>query len=150
MDAPITSDQLEADGRLRVGGSHHQAAFEAEERDQTRAVIQVSAVLAAQADGPLEDRNEFSGDVGSVHLHLRADGLLEPRPVVYRWTHDDLSVLVPGILAPSDSLSLGTSLDIDPELTGHWQVEVLSRPEQPDEPPRVLFHREFEVERPSS
>lgn len=151
VDAPITADQLEADGRLRSGGAkHEQAAFSADERGELQAVVQVSAVLAAQAEGALEDRNEFPAEVGTVHLHLRADGLLEPRPVVYRWTHDDLSVMVPGMLAPSDSLSLGTSFDIDPELAGHWEVEVLSRPEHPGDEPRVLFQREFEVARPSS
>jgi hypothetical protein len=149
-DAPITPDHLQSDGTLRARPlGHAQAAFSATERQQLQQAVQVSAVLAAQADGPLEDRNEFEADVGTVHLHVRADGLLQPRAVLYRWTHGDLSVLEPGQLAPTDALSLGTSFDIDPELHGHWEVEVLTEGEVAGEGPRVLFHREFEVKRPS-
>jgi hypothetical protein len=146
-DAPITPDQLQPDGTLRPLG-HAQAEFSAADRQQLQRAVQVSAVLAAEADGPLEDRSEFPADVGTIYLHVRADGLLQPRAVLYRWTHGDLSVLEPGSLAPTDALSLGTRFDIDPELHGHWEVEVLTEEGQ-SEPPRVLFHREFEVKRPS-
>lgn len=156
-DAPITPDQLQSDGTLRPLG-HAQAEFSATPRpQQVQQAVQVSAVLAAQADGPLEDCNDFEADVGTIYLHVRADGLLQPRAVLYRWTHGDLVVLEPGSLAPTDALSLGTSFDIDPELHGHWEVEVLadagSDPEKEGadagSEPRVLFHREFEVKRPS-
>jgi hypothetical protein len=156
VDAPITPDQLQSDGTLRPLG-HAQAAFSATERQEVQQAVQVSAVLASQADGPLKDRNEFDADVGTIYLHVRADGLLQPRAVLYRWTHGDLTVLEPGALAPTDAMSLGTSFEIDPELHGHWEVEVLAesgaaaaaaKGEEP-EPPRVLFHREFEVKRPS-
>lgn len=148
VDAPITADQLQPDGRLRVQGGE-QAAFAAEPdpAKRTKRAIQVSAVLAAEADGPIEDRNAFSADVGAVHLHVRADGLLEPRPVVYRWTHGDFEMVIPGTLAPDGAMTLGASFEIDPEQAGTWQVDVLASPTAPDETPRVLFHREFEVER---
>ncbi len=148
-DAPITPDQLQSGGTLRPLG-HAQAEFSATPRpQQVLQAVQVSAVLAAQADGPLEDCNEFEADVGTIYLHVRADGLLQPRRVLYRWTHGDLEVLEPGSLEPTDALSLGTSFHIDPEMHGHWEVEVLTEAEAPGEPPRVLFHREFEVKRPS-
>jgi hypothetical protein len=145
VDAPITPGQLEEDGTLRPRG-HEQSAFSAHRAANVRQAIQVSAVLAEEDSGPLEDRNVFSSQVQTIHLHVRADGLLEPRPVEYRWTHPDLSVSFDGELGPSDSMSLGASLDIDPELVGHWEVEVLTKPEEPGEAPRVLFHREFEVD----
>ncbi len=148
VDAPITPDQLEADGTLRLRGGS-QAAFAAVDAPQTQQAVRVSAVLAPQSDGPLEDRNVFGADVGTVHLHLRADGLIGNRPVVYRWAHDDLSVLVPGELTAASSMSLGSSFEIEPEQFGHWTVDVLSQPTEMNESPRVLFHREFEVSRPS-
>ncbi len=148
VDAPITPDQLESDGMLRSGG-RAQAAFSAQERAVVQPVVQVSAVLAAEAEGALEDRSEFSADVTEVHLHLRADGLLAPRPVVYRWTHDDVSVLIPGMLAPTGALTLASSSEISPDQVGKWEVEVLTEPLAPGEPPQVLVHREFEVKRPS-
>lgn len=148
VDAPITADQLQPDGRLREQG-RDQAAFAADpdEGRRTKQAIQVSAVLAAEADGPIEDRNAFAADVGAVHLHIRADGLLEPRPVVYRWTHGDFEMVIPGTLAPHGAMTLGASFEIDPEQAGTWQVDVLAGPAEPGEAPRVLFHREFEVER---
>ena len=145
VDAPITPEQLEEDGQLRPRG-HEQSAFSAKRTESVRQAVQVSAVLAAEASGPLEDRNAFSAEVQTIHLHVRADGLIEPRPVEYRWTHPDLSVSFDGELGPSDSMSLGASLDIDPELAGHWEVEVLTKPQTPGEAPRVLFHREFEID----
>ncbi len=158
VDAPITADQLQADGSLRgAGGGGQQAAFSADAVGTTVQAVQVSAVLAAQADGPLEDRAEFAATVGTVYLHVRADGLLSPRNVTYRWRHGDFSALVPGTLEASDSMALGAHFDIDPTQAGHWEVDVLASPEPSSgadgEPagsaaaePRVLFHREFVVQ----
>lgn len=149
VDAPITADQLEPDGRLRSLG-HEQAAFAVEHPADrpTQQAVQVSAVLAAEAKGPLEDRNAFAADVGAVHLHVRADGLLEPRPVVYRWAHDGFEMAIPGMLAPNGAMTLGASFEIDPEQTGTWEVDVLAGPVAAGEDTvHVLFHREFEVER---
>jgi hypothetical protein len=142
VDAPITPDQLEADGQLRSGPS--QSAFSARDRPVAQ-TVSVSAVLAAQPAGALEDRTAFSADVGEVHLHLRADGLMTARPVVFRWTHDDLSVLVPGMLAPTITLDRATSFEIGPDQVGTWLVEVLDQPALPEEEPRVLFQREFQI-----
>ena len=155
VDAPITADQLQADGTLRggyAGGGVQQAAFSAEPQKIAQAV-RVSAVLASQAEGPLEDRAEFSAGVGTVYLHVRADGLLSSRRVIYRWRHGDFVVEVPGTLLSTDALMLGTSFDIAPEQSGHWEVDVLVDAAQgqapgqgPGSEPQVLFHREFVVE----
>jgi hypothetical protein len=141
VDAPITPDQLEPNGQLR-GVS--QSAFSAQDRPVARTVT-VSAVLAAEHAGALEDRTEFPAEVGTVHLHLRADGLMAARPVVYRWTHDDLAVLVPGMLAPTTTLDLATSFEIGADQIGTWLVEVLDQPALPGDEPRVLFQRQFQV-----
>lgn len=149
VDAPITPDHLEADGQLRAVPAG-QAAFSARDRVVPRQAVQLSAVLAAQAEGALADTNEFSADARSVHLHLRADSVFTPRPVIFRWTHDDVAVEVPGVLAPTTSLSLAASYPIDPELVGPWRVEVLEIPESEDQPAVILFQRDFEVKRPQS
>ncbi len=157
VDAPITADQLQADGTLRggyAGGGVQQASLSAEPQKITQAV-RVSAVLASQAEGPLEDRAEFSAAVGTVYLHVRADGLLSSRRVVYRWRHGDFAVEVPGTLLTTDALTLGTSFDIAPEQSGHWEVDVLldaatgEDGQAPGTEPPVLFHREFVVEAPA-
>lgn len=158
VDAPITADQLQADGTLRggyAGGGVQQAALSAEPQKIAQAV-RVSAVLASQAEGPLEDRAAFSAGVGTVYLHVRADGLLNSSRVIYRWRHDDFVVEVPGTLLSTDALMLGTSFDIAPEQSGHWEVDVLADSTQtadgqaagqaPGSEPQVLFHREFVVE----
>jgi hypothetical protein len=147
VDAPITRDQLEANGRLRPA-THEQAAFSARERLVPQQAVHLSAVLAAQSEGALEDASSFAADVGAVHLHLRVDGWFDPRPVVFRWTYDEVSVEVPGILAPAETLSLAASYPIDRDQTGTWMVEVLGTPEGPDAPSEavpVLYQREFEV-----
>ncbi len=157
VDAPITADQLQADGTLRggyAGGGMQHAALSAEP-GQVAQAVRVSAVLAPQADGPLEDRAEFEADVGTVYLHVRADGLLSSRRVVYRWKHDAFVVEVPGTLVASDAMALGTSFDIAPEQSGHWEVDVLA--DTAGQAPKagrgseqqVLFHREFVVNAPS-
>jgi hypothetical protein len=147
VDAPITPDQLEPSGRLRSQAG--QSAFSAQDRAVVQQAVQVSAVLTADAKGPLEDTRAFATNVGTVHLHVRADGLLAPRPVVYRWTHDDISVMVAGMLAPSPSMSLGSSFEIGADQEGQWEVEVLVQPDAPGESPRVLLHRQFEVVTPT-
>ncbi len=130
-----------------------QASLSAEP-GQVAQAVRVSAVLASQAEGPLEDRAEFGANVGTVYLHVRADGLASSRRVVYRWRHGDFVVETPGTLLSSDKLTLGTRFDIAPEQSGHWEVDVLEdRPSDGTQPagtePRVLFHREFVVQAPS-
>lgn len=146
-DAPITADQLEADGQLRAS-SLEQSAFSAQERTTTRRAAQISAVLAAEADGPLADSNRFDADVGEVHLHLRADGIDGDRPVVFRWTHRGSAATVEGRLIPGEAMALAASLPIDPERTGPWKVEILGAP-SPGGEPVVLFERNFEISVPS-
>lgn len=147
VDAPITRDQLEADGRLRPA-THEQAAFSARERLVPQQAVHLSAVLAAQSEGALEDASSFAADVGAVHLHLRVDGVFAPRPVVFRWTYDEISVEVPGILAPAEALSLAASYPIDRNHSGKWMVEVLGTPDAADGQAPVLYQREFEVAPP--
>lgn len=147
VDAPITPDQLEADGQLRAPALE-QLAFSAQDRSATQRAGRISAVLAAEAEGPLEDANRFPVDVGMVNLHLRADGIDGPRPVVFRWTHRGNAALVNGTLSPGDTLALANSFPIDPERTGTWTVEILGAPTS-GEQPAVLFEREFEIFIPS-
>ena len=113
--------------------------------------VRVSAVLASESEGPLEDRAEFAANVGTVYLHVRADGLLSSRRVVYRWKHEDFVVEIPGTLVASDALALGTRFDIAPEQSGHWEVDVLAdtADQAPGAEPQVLFHREFVVDAPA-
>jgi hypothetical protein len=147
VDAPITPDQLEANGQLR-NPPLEQSAFSAQGWATTQRAAQISAVLAAEAEGALNDANRFPVDVGQINLHLRADGIDGPRPVVFRWTHRGQAALVDGILAPGDTLALATSFPIDPKRTGTWKVEVLGSPNAGEEPV-VLFEREFDVFVPS-
>jgi hypothetical protein len=144
VDAPITPDQLEADGKLKAA-PHEQAAFSARDRLVPQQAVRLSAVLAAQSEGALEDASAFAANVGAVHLHLRVDGAFAPRPVVFRWTYDEISVEVPGILAPAETLSLAASYPIDRDQNGTWMVEVLGTPDSADEEAPVLYQREFEV-----
>ena len=150
VDAPITPDQLEADGQLRAPGQQH-AAFSARDQDtpQQAARAQISAVLAAQAEGPLSDASRFPADIGQINLHLRADGIEGPRPVVFRWTHRGDAAVVHGTLTPGDTLALATSFPIDPERTGPWKVEILGSASFAGQEPPVLFERSFEVFVPS-
>ncbi|MEX1362320.1 MAG: hypothetical protein AB1Z98_04295 [Nannocystaceae bacterium] len=147
VDAPITPDQLEADGQLRAAPLE-QSAFSAQERVATQRAAQISAVLAAQADGPLEDSIRFPADVGEINLHLRADGIEGERPVLFRWTHRGDAAVVPGTLTPGDTLARSTSFHIDPERTGPWKVEILGAAAGGSEPV-VLFERSFEIFVPS-
>jgi hypothetical protein len=146
VDAPVTPDQLEANGQLRHTALE-QFAFSAQSPATTERAAHISAVLAAEAAGPLNDAVEFPADVGQVNLHLRADGIDGPRPVVFRWTHRGQATLVEGILVPGETLALASSVPIDPERTGAWKIEVLGP--TTDGNSVVLFEREFDVFVPS-
>lgn len=145
QDRPITADQLEPDGRLRA---YAQASFSAEPQSTHHQAVHISTVLAAEASGPLQDRTRFPAQVGAVHLHVRADGLVDPRPVSYVWTYygDPIEEhRSAGSLAPQASMSLGASFDIKPEQIGRWTVQVVTR----DGPVRQLLEREFVVAPPN-
>lgn len=139
VDAPITPEHILPDGQLRA--EFDQAPFSVQVEPAARQAVQVAAVLAAQADGPLEDAARFPAEVGAVHLHLRADRLLEPRPVTFVWTHGDLREEVPGVLAPTTTLALAASYPLGPDQRGMWRVEVFSVGADA----QLLFSREFEV-----
>lgn len=150
VDAPVRPEHLQADGQLQVHARGlEQSAFAAPTRPTPRQAVNITAVLAPQAKGALEDAQVFPADVGAVHLHLRADSLPMPRQVTYRWTHEDVGIEVPGVLAPTTTLSLAASYAIDPSQLGKWRVEVLEGGEGVTDP-KVLFERDFEVVRPSS
>ncbi|MBK9757058.1 MAG: hypothetical protein IPO88_26895 [Nannocystis sp.] len=155
VDAPITEAHIAPDGQLRTG--LEQSAFSARPQVSTGQAVQVAAVLAAQADGPLEDAAEFSRDVGAVHLHLRADSLMEARPVLFVWTHAGVREEVQGVLAPTTTLTLAASHPISggPVISGSpeqpeqargepWQVEVYSA-DAAGGAGELLFRREFLV-----
>lgn len=141
VDAPITPEHILPDGQLRA--DFEQAAFAAKPEAAALRAVQIAAVLAAQASGPLEDAATFTADVGAVHLHLRADSLLEPRQVTFVWTHGDVREEVPGVLAPTTTLALAASYPLRPDQHGRWKVEVFTAPG--NEPAQQLFSREFEV-----
>ena len=101
-------------------------------------------MLAAQPEGALEDAAEFPASAGAVHLHVRADSLMEPRPVTFVWTHEDAREVVTGVLAPTTTLTLAASHPISPEQAGRWQVEVFSA-DAAGGPGQLLFRREFQV-----
>lgn len=147
VDAPVTPDQLEASGRLRHGA---QVSFSAVDRSVMKEAAHVSAMLTDAREGELADTQVFTTDVGTVHLHLHTDGLLAERPVIYRWTHGDVAVSVPGSLGPSEGFTLGSSMTIGPAQAGIWTVEVLEQPTSPDQTPHVLVERTFEVRRPKN
>ncbi len=151
-DAPIQAENLRPDGQLRPS-AYQQAGFVAADTDRAQRAISVAAVLAAQPHGALEDAALFPADVGAVHLHLRADGLTRPRPVLVRWTvpagaEDPQVEERLAMLAPGRTLSLAASHRIRPEQTGAWTVQVLGLPLD-GEPAPVLFTRSFQVVDPS-
>jgi hypothetical protein len=128
----------------------------------------VTGLLAAQADGPLEDATRFSLESEAIYLHLRADDLAEPRPVTFVWTHGEHRRETMGFLQPAETITLAASLPLaryadtgaDAELaelgvealdgwaaTGEWKVEVYST----DTTGRSLvFERNFEVVEPEA
>jgi hypothetical protein len=155
VDAPITEAHIAPDGQLRTG--LEQSAFSARPQLVTGQAVQVAAVLAAQAEGALEDAAEFSRDVGAVHLHLRADSLMEPRPVLFVWTHAGVREEVRGVLAPTTTLTLAASHPVAAvasaptvDAAGEavrgepWQVEVYSA-DAAGQAGELLFRREFLV-----
>lgn len=174
-DAPITAADLQDDGQLReqvdrqsvhAASSIHQPTAQVA---QIAEHLRVTGLVAAEADGPLEDATRFSLDSVAIHLHLRADGLDEPRPVTFVWLHGDQRRETLGFLQPSETISPVASLPLaryveegfatisapssavvpDPEvqpdpaaLAGTWKVEVYST----DANGRSLvFEREFEI-----
>lgn len=144
-DAPITSDQLEPDGALRT--PRDQAAFSVDPAAPQRAsFVQLSAVLAAESSGALRDADRFGADVGSLHLHLRADGLASARPVSFRWIHGDTAVIERGAIGEGTRLTLASSVAVAPHQVGPWRVEVLAEGADTGEPPEVIFTREFTIE----
>jgi hypothetical protein len=152
-DAPITPDLLESDGQLKTGkAGGGQSAFAAGRATPHRAsVVQLDALLASAPTGSLEGTTTFAPDVGTVHLHVRADGLEHERDVVFRWTHGEHTLTVPGGLVPSSQYVLAASIDVQPDQTGLWRVEVVTAPSYAGEIPEVLVSREFLIlsERPS-
>ena len=145
VDAPITEAHLTPDGQLRT--NPEQSSFSARPQVSAGQAVQVAAVLAAQSDGPLEDAAEFTADVGAVHLHLRADSLMESRPVTFVWTHAGTREEVSGVLAPTTTLTLAASHPIAPDAPdqkGRWEVEVYSA-DAAGGAGELLFRREFQV-----
>jgi hypothetical protein len=165
-DAPITAADLQDDGQLREQADRQQSVHASivhqpkARPTQVAEHLRVTGLVAAQAEGPLEDATRFSLDSVAIHLHLRADGLDEPRPVTFVWLHGDQRRETLGFLQPSETISPVASLPLarfveegfyadpssalaDPSvLTGPWKVEVYST----DANGRSLvFEREFEI-----
>jgi hypothetical protein len=143
VDAPLTPAHLDADGQLH-GVPMEQGAFAARPQGQSQSAIQMTAVLATQAEGPLADAASFPADVGAVFLHLRADRLATTRPVTFVWTHGERREEIDGVLAPTTALTMATSRVIEPGEAGPWKVEVLGEP-LADGSRASLFEREFMV-----
>ncbi len=142
VDAPITEAHIAPNGQLRA--NLEQSSFSAQPRLAVGQAVQVAAVLAAQPEGALEDAATFPASAGAVHLHLRADSLMEPRPVTFVWTHGDAREVVAGVLAPTTTLTLAASHPISPEQAGRWEVEVFSA-DAAGVTGDLLFRREFQV-----
>lgn len=143
-DAPITPDQLQADGVLM--GARAQAGFSiGRGATQSANVVQLSTVLAVSSEGALQDADRFSAEVGQIHLHVRADGLDTARSVSFRWIHGDQAVIVPGELVSVGSMQHAASVDVRPHQVGPWRVEVVADDVR-GEAPEVLYSREFTVE----
>ncbi len=121
-----------------------QSALSAQQPTAARQAVNVTAVLAAQDSGALEDAAIFSPDVGAIHLHLRADGLTSTRPVTFVWTHGEERDELAGVLAPSRALTRVSSRSITPEELGAWKVEVFESASSNGER-KLLFTREFQV-----
>lgn len=141
VDAPITEAHMTPDGQLASYGP--QSPFAAQPSGTRGQAVQVAAVLATQADGPLEDAAVFPAEAEMVHLHLRADSLMEARSVTYVWTHAGTRDEVPGVLAPTPTLTLAASHPLGPDQRGLWEVEVYGS--DPAGGRELLFRREFQV-----
>lgn len=167
-DAPITAADLQADGQLRQTSAQQQQSIHATSevpRPQRAERLGVTGLLAAQADGPLEDAARFSLGSEAVYLHLRADDLSEPRPVTFVWVHGEQRRETMGFLQPAETIALAASFplarylsgelgglgefagaDADPAdrlvLIGEWQVQVYSADANGR---NLLFERDFEI-----
>jgi hypothetical protein len=131
-DAPITAADLQADGQLRqTSAQQQQSIHAASESHQPKAQqaerLRVTGLLAAQAEGPLEDATRFSLDSEGIYLHLRADDLSEPRPVTYVWSHHgqghDHERETMGFLQPAATIGLAASFPLARYLTGELGAE---------------------------
>lgn len=118
-DAPITAADIQANGQLREAPASQQsvhAASVSEPQAQRAEHLRVTGLLAAQADGPLEDATRFSLDSEAIYLHLRADDLSEPRPVTFVWTHSgawgEHRRETMGFLQPAETIALAASLPL--------------------------------------
>jgi hypothetical protein len=141
VDAPITEAHMTPDGHLAAFGP--QSPFAAAPSGTRGQAVQVAAVLATQADGPLEDAAVFPAEAEAVHLHLRADSLMEPRPVTFVWTHAGEADEASGVLAPSPTLALAASHPLGPDQRGLWEVAVYGFDAAGGR--ELLFRREFQV-----
>jgi hypothetical protein len=155
-DAPITAADLQSNGELLQGTQNVHSTANRAEPTQRAEYLHVTGLLAAQADGPLEDATRFSAEVEAIHLHLRADDISEPRPVTFVWTHGELTRETLGFLQPAETLSLSASLPLVPSepnqrdaeplpVAGAWKVEVFSTIPGLAQSRSLLFEREFEI-----
>ena len=172
-DAPITAADIQANGQLREAPASQQsvhAASVVEPQAQRAEHLRVTGLLAAQADGPLEDATRFSLESEAIYLHLRADDLSEPRPVTFVWTHSgawgEHRRETMGFLQPAETIALAASLplaryaeeeaqaELAVELgtaasewaaSGKWKVEVYSTDGR-----SLVFERDFEVVEPEA
>jgi hypothetical protein len=139
-DAPITAADLQDDGQLReqVDQQRVHAASSSIHQPPARAQIaehlRVTGLVAAEADGPLEDATRFSLDSVAIHLHLRADGLDEPRPVTFVWLHGDQRRETLGFLQPSETISPVASLPLARYLEDGFAAELPTLPTTPPDP----------------
>jgi hypothetical protein len=165
-DAPITAADIQADGQLRSSSPSQQSVHAASEREpkaQRAEHLRVTGLLAAQADGPLEDATRFSSASEAIYLHLRPDDLSEPRPVTFVWIHGEHRRETMGFLQPAETISLAASLPLGRYLegaemaselvgddgvpTGEWKVEVYSTDTNGR---NLVFERKFEVFEPET
>lgn len=148
VDVPITDAQLQADGQLRPDAGAV-AIFSADTRavPQNAQHIAVSAVLAPQAEGGLEDRASFEvggreGDE-SVHLHLRGDGVSETLPLTIAWTSARGELIAESTrLSPSETMELAATRPMSRDDAGTWRVQVFADLAGGQ---LLLAEREFEV-----
>ncbi len=126
MDTPITPAHLGDNGKLR-NHNWEQSLISAEAMRPTThraSRLALTAVLAAEDGGALEDRAVFTHSIGEVFLHMRADGLDRPREVTFVWSYGDQQRTTTGFLHPSQTVSLASSHTIKAGQLGDWRVEV--------------------------
>jgi hypothetical protein len=143
-DVPITAEQVESNGQLRPASV---SVFDAAAAPATGTAlpIQLTSVLAQEAEGALEDRATFGIEAGEVHLHLRTDrapesGITPQLAAV--WSHGDRMTETPVTLTGDATLSLASSLPVAAGDEGEWSVAVFA--DQP-EGRAVLVKRVFEI-----